>query len=369
MYSRALAEYIAAHPPPQARLTREAHLAATARRQEENPSQTARPAFLITIDTEGDDLWSAPKEITTRNAAFLPRFQSLCERYGLKPTYLTNFEMATAPAYQTFARDAVRRGTAEIGTHIHAWNSPPIEPLTADDFSYQPYLIEYPPGVMRAKIEFLTNLLEHTFAVKMMSHRAGRWSFNARYARLLIDHGYTVDCSVTPHVSWHQMKGDPAQRGGTDFSRFPDIAYWMDGEDISRPGASPLLELPMTIVPSPARMARSVGRQLPEGSFVGRAWNRLFPPVLWLRPNGRNLRLMLQVLEHVRFQQRPYAELMLHSSELMPGGSPTFRTTESIERLYDHLEQLFSTVAIYFRGATLQEFHDQFLGASTSGWA
>ena len=24
-----------------------------------------RPSFLITIDTEGDDLWSAPKEITT----------------------------------------------------------------------------------------------------------------------------------------------------------------------------------------------------------------------------------------------------------------------------------------------------------------
>jgi hypothetical protein len=329
-------------------------------------SPTCRPVFLITIDTEGDDLWSAPKEITTRNAAFLPRFQALCERYRFKPTYLTNYEMASAPAYQEFAQDALQRGTAEIGIHIHAWNSPPIEPLTADDFRYQPYLIEYPREAMGAKIEFLTNLLEDRFGVKMVSHRAGRWSFNAIYARLLVDRGYTVDCSVTPHVSWHQMKGDPAQRGGTDFSHFPEMAYHMDLQEISRPGRSPLLEVPMTILPSSAQLARSIGRRLPEGSFVGRAWNRVFPPILWLRPNGRNLRRMLQVLDRVRLQQRSYAEFMLHSSEFMPGGSPTFRTPDSIERLYDHLEQLFSTAAIYFSGATLQEFREQHVDHSTS---
>jgi hypothetical protein len=41
-----------------------------------------RPAFLITIDTEGDNLWSRPRTITTRNAHSLPRFQALCEKYG-----------------------------------------------------------------------------------------------------------------------------------------------------------------------------------------------------------------------------------------------------------------------------------------------
>jgi hypothetical protein len=347
-------------PAPEGRVT------AASPRSNEKSSLTGRPAFLITIDTEGDDLWSAPKEITTRNAAFLPRFQSLCERYGFKPTYLTNYEMASAPAYKEFAQDAVRRSAAEIGIHIHAWNSPPIEPLTADDFTYQPYLIEYPRKTMRAKIGFLTDLLEDTFGVKIASHRAGRWSFNAVYARLLVDRGYSVDCSVTPHASWQQMRGDPAQRGGTDFSRFPEVAYHMDLQDISRPGVSPLLEVPMTILPSSAQVARAVAKRLPQGSFIGRAWKRVFPPLLWLRPNGRNLRQMVQVLERVRLQQRSYAEFMLHSSEFMPGGSPTFRTAESIERLYDHLEQLFGTAAIYFRGATLGDFRDQYVGASTS---
>ena len=48
-------------------------------------------ALLITIDTEGDRLWSRPTTVETRNAEYLPRFQSLCERYGFKPTYLTNY--------------------------------------------------------------------------------------------------------------------------------------------------------------------------------------------------------------------------------------------------------------------------------------
>ena len=86
---------------------------------------THRPSFLITIDTEGDDQWSRRGEVTTENARFLPRFQELCERYGLKPTYLTNYEMAKSPAFQPFGREVLRRGTAEIGMHLHAWNSPP----------------------------------------------------------------------------------------------------------------------------------------------------------------------------------------------------------------------------------------------------
>ena len=33
--------------------------------------------FIITVDTEGDDLWARPREITTRNAEYLPRFKKV----------------------------------------------------------------------------------------------------------------------------------------------------------------------------------------------------------------------------------------------------------------------------------------------------
>jgi hypothetical protein len=322
--------------------------------------KVGRPSFLITIDTEGDNLWAAPREITTRNAAALPRFQTLCEAYGLKPTYLTNYEMACSPVFQEFARDVLKRGTAEIGMHLHAWNSPPLHPLTADDYRHQPYLIDYPDQLIGQKVDFLTKLLEDTFGVKMTSHRAGRWSMNEVYARILVEQGYRVDCSVTPHVSWSHLKGDPARQGGTDFSRFPDRPYTVDLTDISRAGDSPLLELPMTIMQSEHQTLRRIGQLMPRGSRRARAWDRLFPPLLWLRPNGRNLVSMLQIVGRAVRERRSYAEFMLHSSEFMAGGSPTFRSPASIEALYRDMEQLFSSVATSFVGATLSEFEQRF---------
>ena len=136
--------------------------------------------FIITIDTEGDHLWSAPREITTRNARYLPRFQALAERYGFRPVYLTNYEMVECDAFVEFGRDVLERNAGEIGMHLHAWNSPPIEALTEDDFRYQPYLVEYPDEAMKAKIQWLTARLEQRFDDKMVSHRAGRWARDSR---------------------------------------------------------------------------------------------------------------------------------------------------------------------------------------------
>ena len=50
--------------------------------------------FIITIDTEGDNQWADTKEIFTTNTKGLSMFQDLCNRYGYKPVYLTNYEMA-----------------------------------------------------------------------------------------------------------------------------------------------------------------------------------------------------------------------------------------------------------------------------------
>lgn len=105
--------------------------------------------------------------------------------------------MVRCPVFQEFARDVLKRGQGEIGMHLHAWNSPPLVPLTDDDSEHLPYLTEYPEQLMREKIRVLTQALEDTFGVKMLTHRAGRWSINATYVRILLDLGYVVDCSVT----------------------------------------------------------------------------------------------------------------------------------------------------------------------------
>jgi len=329
--------------------------------------QPRRPAFLVTIDTEGDNLWARQANITTENARFLPRFQALCEKYGIRPTWLTNWEMAVAPAYQAFAKNILTRNAGEIGMHLHAWNSPPLEPLTADDNLHHPYLIEYPQSMIQRKVAMMTDTLEETFGVKMVSHRAGRFSFNEIYARVLVEHGYLVDGSVTPNVSWKGYKGDPNGNGGTDFSKFPQHAYLVDLDDVRRPGDSPLLEIPVSVTEpyfsEAARAARKALQKLPLGKKVA---NRLFPSLAWLYPKGKNHRMLPRLLQTVLHEGRDFAEFMIHSSELMPGGSPNFPHHKSIENLYDALESLFAQAQAMFEPMTMHEYHTRFTSAISS---
>jgi hypothetical protein len=313
------------------------------------------PYFLITIDTEGDNLWSAPKDIQTLNAAFLWRFQDLCEEFGLKPTYLTNYEMVRSPEFQRLGRYVIRNDSGEIGMHLHAWNSPPISPLTADDYSFCPFLIEYKRPIMEEKVKYLTKLLSDTFGLAPISHRAGRWAFDQHYAEILIECGYKIDCSVTPGINWRSnQKSARAGVNGTDYRGFNHEAYWLDPLEISRPGTSNLLELPMTIY-----MDRNWS-WIPSNR-VRALVNRFAPEEIWLRPTGRNLSRMLWVVQRVLSERRLFAEFMLHSSEFMPGGSPLFQTKKQVEKLYEDLRILFQSVVQHFRPATLTNFYNDAL--------
>jgi hypothetical protein len=324
--------------------------------------------FIIAIDTEGDDLWAKPREITTRNAKYLPRFQALCERYRFKPVYLTNHEMAMSEVFVEFARDVLARGAGEIGMHLHAWNSPPLVPLTSDDFRHQPYLIEYPDAVMREKIKVVTRLLEDRFEQAIVSHRAGRLGFDGRYAAMLLDEGYLVDCSVSPGLDWRSTPGDPNGKGGSDYTAFPDRPYFFEPSDISVPTFGGLLEVPMTIRSSGLSRSAPWVYRVP---LLRQAANRLWSPALnHLCPAESNLRGMLRAARTARAQGAAHVEFSLHSSELMPGGSPTFRGASDIERLYECLEILFDELSSWCRGMTLKQFHAGFaesLGKAAPG--
>lgn len=315
-----------------------------------------RPAFLVTIDAEGDNIWSNPREVTTENSRHIPRFQALCEKYGFKPTYLTNHEMATCDHFVGFAKEAIGRSAAEVGLHIHAWNSPPVS--GGPSRRGMPYLIEFADEVIAEKVRFMTGLLEERFGKRIVSHRAGRWAMNEVYANSILENGYLVDCSVTPFVSWRRVKGFEDGSGGSDYRHFPREPYFIDPADISRPGTSPLLEIPMTIAADESlagRWVRSFGETMPRPIAKAAGW--LFP-TRWFRPTGRNLGSMRRLLAERR--DSAYIQFMLHSSELMAGGSPTFPNQQSIERLYEHLDRIFEEAAGHYRGATLSEFRAGF---------
>lgn len=325
--------------------------------------------LIITIDTECDDAWSVdPGPMTTDNVAYLCRFQRLCERYRFKPTYVTTYEVATDERFVEFGRDALRRSACEIGTHPHAWTTPPFVPLTSDDMRYKPYLIEYPPPLMREKIKVLTAVLEDTFACKMVSHRAGRWAMNGTYAQILAEFGYESDCSVTPLVCWPAERRPAGEPQGVplDYRSCAAHAYHPDRDDITVEGSLGLLELPMSVVANYGPLRRYVYDRLPPGRPRG-AFQRLFGRSChWFRPH-RVYRDLLRVARRKLADGADYIMFMLHSSEFMAGGSPTFKTERDIEQLYSDIEEAFEFLrGQKVSGVTCHEYVTQLGGKSVT---
>lgn len=306
--------------------------------------------FVITIDTEADNQWDVSHGISTENSLYLPRFQELCERYGFVPTWLTNWEMCQDDRFVRYMKPKNDSGLCEIGMHLHAWNNPPEFPLEAAT-DQRAYLIEYPDNQMAAKIDALLDALRNGFESPITSHRSGRWALDGRYAELLAERGFVVDCSVTPHMSW---VGAPGQTGmpGSDYSSSPEAPYELC------PG---LLEVPMTI----RRTNRFAFDAVCEPKDVLRQGKRLLMGQWqWLRPSKNpSASSLTSLLRDVSKSDDAYAMFMIHSSELMPGGSPNFPDASSIERLYQVIDRTFAVAArLGFEGQGMTAFAKGYSG-------
>lgn len=318
--------------------------------------------ILITIDTECDNAWAGSSNITTENAKHLPRFQALCEKFGFKVTYLTAYEMAKDDFFVEFGTDVLHRRMGEIGCHPHAWHNPPEYHLTSDDFKNRPYLLEYPEDIMKQKILYLTKLLEDTFSKKMLSHRAGRWGMNATYAKILVETGYKVDCSVTPYMIWNaEMRplGDPLCPE-IDYRHYPTKPYYLHESDISLHGRMPLLEIPVTIYRRYGKLLYAVYSMLPAGRLRGGMHLLMGPADIWFRPHHTHRRLT-EVAESALKNSVDYIMFMLHSSEFMPGGSPNFRTEKDVDKMYAEIEEAFNLLSCRgSRGVTCLEYYSEY---------
>ena len=305
----------------------------------------AKKKFIITIDTEGDDLWNKKitkyglKEISTENAKNLERFQLLCEKFDFVPTYLVNYEMSMAQPFVEMARSALRDGRMEIGMHMHAWNSPPIQHLPYNPRGTHTYIGEYSKRLQWEKMRYLTMHLEDVFQVSITSHRSGRWWFDEFVLKCLKKLGYLVDCTVTPYVSWGNQIGNRLY--GVDYSgdRYKG-EYMLSGRDIHKKGKSGIYEVPPTILT----------RFKVDFPKVKRS-------VEWFRPTGNNLNEMLWMKEKIKGHPcLDYLQFMFHSSELTFGTNPTFRSKSSIEKLYCDLEVLFDEISRDYIGIGITKY-------------
>lgn len=316
-------------------------------------------SVLVGIDTEADDQWSAAgrEKNEVRNAERLPAVQALFDEFGVRPTYVVTWEMATRAESSAVLRELFRSGRCELGTHLHPWSSPPFRPEDLRDHTYPHNL---PADLLARQLEELTAAIESNLGVRPTTYRAGRNGFDGRSLPVLERLGYTVDTSVDPLFNERRKRG-------MLFAGAPLAPYFPDYADVRRPGASPVLEIPISSATRPFLPKALEARYAALKPIPWRgALKRLGLRGVWLRPSYTPLPDMLAFADALHARRLPCYNIIFHSSELLPGGSPytpdersVARFTDDLRRLLEHLTGKLGAV-----GRTYREFRDVFLGSA-----
>src|SRR5690242_16087063 len=114
------------------------------------------PSLAVVVDTEEEFDWSKPHsrvETGVDHIKHLTRAQGIFERYGVHPTYVVDFPVASQEAGYRPLREWLDDGRCEIGAHLHPWVNPPFEEEVSTRNSYPGNL---PPSLEKAKLARLT---------------------------------------------------------------------------------------------------------------------------------------------------------------------------------------------------------------------
>lgn len=301
--------------------------------------------FIISIDTEADNQWEPGCDISLNNIKYIPRFQDLCNKYRIRPTYLVTSEVCEDNFAKEILSEYLSMNIAEVGAHLHSWTTPPFQDKDGFRFNDKNHAFasELPVQLMNEKIKVLTSQIETSFGVRPYSFRSGRYGFNKNVAKSLIDNSYLVDSSITPFTSWSTHLGIPDGNGGPDFLDYTTVPFNYHFESGS------LVEIPITILPT--RFPLNVSDSLAEYYF--RHVTKSIPlkairklryknQPLWLRPyNWMNIDLFEELLVESINRKLSVIVMMFHSSELMPGASRNYANGDAIENLYLLLEEFF----------------------------
>ena len=301
--------------------------------------------LVVSIDVEEDNWKLARTGVTVENVRQLPRLDRLFERLAVRPTYFTTYQVAIHPWAVRILQEAQARGTAEIGAHLHPWNTPPIEEAFVPRNTM---LVNLPARLQAAKLDTLTDTLCAGMGRRPLAFRAGRWAFGPSTAAALLTRGYRVDSSVTPFVSWEDVDEGPTHIGA------PLHVYRLDGQGDTRNPVfgGPLIEVPL-----------SWGYN--RGSWA--LWTRLQPllrhPVvrhlrlagiaahlgllrrICLSPEASSVAAMLTLSRRLIDQGVQYLHMSWHSVSLQPGLTPYTATAADVERLYAAIESYIDRLA------------------------
>ncbi len=293
--------------------------------------------IVVSVDTEEEGRWGcdySTSDNPTQNLRGLSRFQALCEKHGVAPTYLIDapvlLDQAAIAELSTW-QEAER---CEVGAHCHPWCNPPIVsqlPLEAETF-----LCNLPVELQFEKLKWLTDHISNCFGKSPTSYRAGRYGFSAETtAPILAELGYAVDSSVLPMFEYRRVQG-------------PDFRFASrDPVFIVQSTQSRILELPITsgFTKSGYRLRRWLWiatRRQPWKflKLAGIADSLGFARRLKLSPEGTSIAELRGLVDACLKDGLSTLVLMLHSSSLAAGFSPYAKNAEALEKLYARLDAI-----------------------------
>jgi hypothetical protein len=294
--------------------------------------------FVVTVDTEEEWDWASgyPTGPTrTANIQKLPRFQDACEKSGAAVTYFVNHAVLTDPAARQVILDLAKRPGVEIGMHIHPWNTPPLQPVERVP-ERESFLHNLPPELAVEKLNTVyTTFTEH--GLNPVSFRGGRYSTSLLVQDWLRERGFVADASILPFTGWVD-DGAPDYRARTP-------------EPVRLPGEAPLWEIPLSlgytrrpfgfwhkalaVAGGPLRPLHLVGI-LSKLGIAEKAWLNFENPL------GEKMNALIRAL---RGMNASYLCFTLHSSSLLPGGSPYAPTGAAVEHLFRTLADTLDRLA------------------------
>ncbi len=300
--------------------------------------------LIVTIDTEEDNWVPRPSGTTVENIRELPRLDRFLQRLGARATYFTTYQVAAEPWAAATLR-AVRDGGAEIGGHLHPWNTPPLVNGTK---ARNTMVKNLPAAVQLAKLERLSAALGDALGAPPTVFRAGRYGLGPATVGALLQCGYRVDSSVTPYVNWEDTDDGP------NFVGAPLDAYRLTpGRDvrISDPEGG-LLEIPVSAgyTRSPFglwdRMRRFLAlRPLRPLRLAGIAFRTGLIKRIVLNPELSSVRDMLALSRQLMLRGVRHLNITWHSPSLRPGLSPFVATEADRDRLYGAVESYIEGLA------------------------
>ncbi|MDE8652120.1 polysaccharide deacetylase family protein [Novosphingobium album (ex Liu et al. 2023)] len=290
--------------------------------------------FIVTVDTEEEFDWNAPLNRERFGLVTIPalrKFQQFCDGFGVVPSYMLDYPIASAPPAAEALRGAVADGRAEIGVQLHPWVSPPFEEAVNEFNSFAGNL---PPRLENAKFARLRDAIEGNFGAAPLIYRAGRYGIGPHSAAMLKEHGLAIDTSV-------RALFDYSYAGGPNFRNHPLRPYWVDAERT-------LMELPLTTV---------------YWGLLRQAGNIIYPH-MWRTPSVRGLLARAGLLERIPLTPEgvtaeeairgvdialddglPVLVFSFHSPSLAPGHTPYVRSDEDLDAFYDWWRTLFGYLA------------------------